>query len=71
VRFEFGASEYELGLTDIPMRERVLEAGVGEYRPETFGVDPDEPLLFTISLGEAQEGWHTKLVAAVISLPSA
>ena len=71
VRFEFGSSEYELGLTDIPMRERVLEAGVGEYRPVTFGIGPEAPLLFTISLGEAQEGWHTKLVAAVISLPSA
>ena len=70
VRFEFSSSEYELGLTDIEMRERVLRAGVGEYRPETLGLDPDGPLLLTISLGEEQEGWHTKLAAAVLSLPS-
>jgi hypothetical protein len=71
VRFEFCSWEYELGLTDVPMREKVLQAGVGEYRPETLGIGTDGPLLLTISLGEAQEGWHTKLVAAVISLPSA
>lgn len=71
VKFQFASSEYELGLTDITMRERVLQAGVGEYPPETLGIDPGGPLLLTISLGEAQEGWHTKLAAAVISLPSA
>lgn len=70
VRFEFASFEYELGLTDIAMRERVLRAGVGEYRPETLGLDPDGPLLLTISLGEVKNGWHTKLAAAVLSLPS-
>lgn len=71
LRFEFCSSVYELGLTDIAMREKVLRAGIGEYAPETLGVDPGGPLLLTISLGEPQEGWHTKLVAAVIPFPGA
>lgn len=70
VRFEFSSTEYELGLTDIPTREAVRRAGTGEYSPEELGIAQGGPLLLTISLGEAHDGWHTKLAAAVLALPA-
>jgi hypothetical protein len=70
VKFEFSSTEYELGLTDIPMEEAVRGAGIGEHSPEELGVDRSSRLLLTISLGEAHDGWHTKLAAAVLSLPA-
>jgi hypothetical protein len=70
VKFEFSSAEYELGLTDISIEEAVRRAGIGEYSPEDLGVGGDGPLLLTISLGEVHEGWHTKLAAAVLSLPA-
>jgi hypothetical protein len=62
--FDFSATRYELGLTDIALEEAVRRAGVGEHDPEALGFERSGPTLLTISLGEAHEGWHTKLAAA-------
>ncbi|HEX5983417.1 MAG TPA: hypothetical protein VFY69_04345 [Solirubrobacterales bacterium] len=69
VEFGFGARVYALAVTDIPVRAAVRAAGVGEYSPSDLGFDDTGPTLLTVSLGEAHDGWHTKLAAAVIFLP--
>jgi hypothetical protein len=71
ILFEFSSTGYELGLTDIPLEEAVRRAGVGEHSPLELGVDIGGPVLLTVSLGEAYEGWHWKLAAAVLFLPPA
>ena len=69
VAFGFGRRKYELPLTDVPIEEAVKQAGVGEYEPRELGFDASGPVLLVISLAEAYNGWHHKLVAAVLFLP--
>jgi hypothetical protein len=69
VVFEFASKRYDLRLTDIPVEKAVRAAGVGEYSPRDLGFDAPGPILVTVSLGEAKNGWHTKLGAAVLFLP--
>jgi len=64
--FDFSAKRYELGLTDVSLEEAVRRAGVGEHGPAELGLACSGPALLTVSLGEAHEGWHTKLAAAVL-----
>lgn len=68
--FEFASKQYDLRLTDIPIERAVRAAGVGEYSPRDLGFDASGPTLVTVSLGEAKDGWHTKLGAAVLFLPA-
>lgn len=68
VVFRFCSTTYDLVLTDIPLVRAVRKAGVGEHVPEDLGLDCNRSLL-TVSLGEADNGWHTKLAAAVLLLP--
>lgn len=68
VVFRFCSTTYDLVLTDIPLVRAVRKAGVGEHAPEDLGLDCNRVLL-TVSLGEADNGWHTKLAAAVLLLP--
>lgn len=69
--FQFGGRAYQLPLTDVPIEEAVKAAGVGEYAPEDLGLDASGRVLLTISLGAEYNGWHHKLVAAVLLLPAA
>ena len=70
VVFDFAAKRYDLRLTDIPLERAVRDAGVGEHSPEDLGLDASGKTLVTVSLGEPNNGWHTKLAAAVLFLPS-
>lgn len=65
----WGKTEYELPLTDIPAEAAVRAAGVGSFAAEQLGFGNPAKTLLTISLGEVHEGWHSKLVAAVLFLP--
>jgi hypothetical protein len=69
VVFGFGSKVYDLVITDLPVREAVRAAGVGEYAPSDLGFEDEGPILLTVSLGEPHDGWHTKLAAAIIFLP--
>lgn len=66
--FHLGSRRYELGLTDMRVEKAVLKAGIGEYTGEELGFGAPARTLLTISLGEAHEGWHTKLAAAAFFL---
>jgi hypothetical protein len=68
VAFRFGRRQYTLPLTDVPIEEAVKAAGVGEYSPHDLGFDASGRILLTISLAEEFNGWHHKLVAAVLFL---
>lgn len=70
VVFEFGGRRYDLPLTDVPVEKAVKAAGVGEHTPADLGLDTSGRVLLTISLGEAFDGWHYKLAAAVLALPA-
>jgi hypothetical protein len=70
VVFDFGFRRYDLVVTDFAVEEAVRTAGVGEYSPPDLGFEGGGPILLTVSLGEAHEGWHTKLAAAALFLPS-
>jgi hypothetical protein len=69
VRFRAGRQEYELGLTELVVEKMVLEAGVGVHQADDLGFGSFSKILLTISLGEAYQGWHAKLAAAVLPLP--
>lgn len=69
VVFNFGSKQYKLPVTDIPIERAVKAAGVGEHEPRDLGFDTSGPALLTVSLGEAYNGWHYKLAAAVLFLP--
>lgn len=68
-RFELDGQHYDLALTDLQVRPRLLAAGLGAHGLDDLGLDSTSDLLLTISLAEAREGWCTKLVAAVLVLP--
>jgi hypothetical protein len=67
--FQLAGRRYELGLTDKWVEQAVLSLGVGEYTTEQLGFGSPARVLLTVSLGEAHEGWHSKLAAAVLFLP--
>lgn len=67
--FHLARCRYELGLTDMHVEKAVLKAGIGKYTAEELGFGAAANTLLTISLGEAHEGWHTKLAAAALFLP--
>lgn len=69
VTFRFASKEYELPVTDIPVERAIREAGIGRHDPEDLGFDGSGTVFLTVSLGEAYEGWHYKLAAAVLFLP--
>lgn len=70
VVFEFGSRQYDLVVTDLPVEQAIRAAGVGEHSPEDLGFESPGRVLLTVSLGEAYNGWHYKLAAAVFFLPS-
>lgn len=66
--FSLSGRRYELSVTDYVVAPRVLELGIGEYRAQDLGFERGRVLL-TVSLGEPQQGWCTKLVAGIVVLP--
>lgn len=66
--FTLSGRKYELNVTDYVVAPRIRERGLGDHRAEDLGLDRGRVLL-TVSLGEPQEGWCTKLVAGILILP--
>jgi hypothetical protein len=66
--FTLSRNEYELNVTDYMVAPRIRRLGIGDHRVEDLGLEPGRVLL-TVSLGEPQEGWCTKLVAGIVILP--
>ncbi|HEU4905132.1 MAG TPA: hypothetical protein VFT19_03320 [Solirubrobacterales bacterium] len=69
VEFDLGGETYTLSMTDTAVRPRLLRAGLGRHDPSEVGLGSDGPILLTVSLAEARDGWCTKLVAAAFTLP--
>ncbi|HET7485438.1 MAG TPA: hypothetical protein VFJ64_08685 [Solirubrobacterales bacterium] len=69
VGFELGSQHYNLALTDYLVAPRLVAAGIGTHGLEDLGLRADTDVLLTVSLAEPQDGWCTKLVAAVLLLP--
>ena len=68
-RFALDGEDYDLALTDYLVAPRLIEAGFGPHRLEDIGLRANSDVLLTVSLAEPQDGWCTKLVAAVLLLP--
>jgi hypothetical protein len=64
--FEFGGQGWSLPVTDFYFGPRILRMPEGVYGWEGLGFDEPERALLTTSLGTSHEGWHHKLVAAVL-----
>jgi hypothetical protein len=69
VGFELGNQHYNLALTDYLVAPRLVAAGIGTHGLVDLGLRADSDVLLTVSLAEPQDGWCTKLVAAVLLLP--
>jgi hypothetical protein len=70
VSFGLGSENYDLAVTDIPYDDKLKELELGEYSSEQLGIQNDNAIYFTISLGEPLDnGYCFKLVAAVLQLP--
>ncbi len=68
--FELAGQEYNLALTDYLVAPSLMKAGLGSHELSELGFAPDSDVYLTVSLAEALDGWCTKLVAAVIFLPT-
>jgi hypothetical protein len=70
VSFGLGSVTYDLAVTDIPYDDKLKELELGEYSSEQLGIQNENAVYFTISLGEPLDnGFCFKLVAAVLQLP--
>ena len=70
VCFSLGGAKYDLAVTDIPYDDKLKEMELGEYSSEQLGIQNENAIYFTISLGEPfDRGYCFKLVAAVLQLP--
>jgi hypothetical protein len=70
VLFKQGHTDYNLPLTDPSFEQRLKRLDLGFHKSEEIGISRDSRLLFTISLGEAFEGYCYKLAAAVLTWPT-
>lgn len=67
--FGFDGEEYDLALTDYLVAPRLVAAGIGAHGLAELGLPANPDVFLTVSLAEPQDGWCTKLVAAVLLLP--
>jgi hypothetical protein len=71
VNFHLDSVPYDLAVTDIPYDDKLKELELGEYSSEQLGIQNDNVIYFTLSLGEPLDnGYCFKLVAAVLQLPN-
>jgi hypothetical protein len=71
VGFGLASETYDLAVTDIPYDDKLKELELGEYSSEQLGIQNEDAVYFTISLGEPLDnGYCFKLVAAVLQLPN-
>ncbi len=64
--FGYGGQAWSLPVTDFDLGPKTLRMPEGIYGWADLGLDEPERVLLTTSLGTAHEGWHHKLVAAVL-----
>ncbi|HEV3320666.1 MAG TPA: hypothetical protein VG147_00560 [Solirubrobacteraceae bacterium] len=64
--FRYGRQDWSLPVTDFDFGPRILRMPEGVHGWEDLGFDKPDRALLTASLGTAHEGWHHKLVAAVL-----
>lgn len=69
VEFSLRGQDYEFPITDFAIAPRLRARGCGSYSKEQLGGEGAGRALLTVSLGEALNEWHWKLVAAVLFLP--
>lgn len=67
--FRFGGKAWNLPVTDFDVGPRILRLPEGVYGWEELGIHEPRRTLLTMSLGTVHEGWHHKLVAAVLRFP--
>lgn len=71
-KFELGRAQYDLGVTDPDLEQRLSHLQEGLYYiPSAQDEEVSERFLLTVSLGEEFNGYHYKLVAGVIAIPPA
>jgi len=72
-RFDLDGQTYDLPVTDPAWTSRILrrlsQGEPGFYPQEKLGLSGDSPVLLTVSLGEAFNGYCYKLVAAIVEIP--
>jgi hypothetical protein len=69
--FRFDGDSYCLVVTDPLWEARCRRSGPGRHQHSTISGDADEKVLLTISLAEVPlHGYHYKLVAGVVNLPT-
>ena len=68
--FELCGQHYDLALTDYVVAPRLMNAGLGSHDLPALRLDDEADIYLTVSLAETRDGWCTKLVAAVLFLPS-
>jgi hypothetical protein len=66
--FRFGGQDWSLPVTDFDVGPKILRLPEGVHGWTDLELDEPERALLTVSLGTAHEGWHHKLVAAVLCL---
>lgn len=68
-RFECGAAQWDLQLTDHRVRPQLLRQPPGLYDLDDIGFGQATRVFLLLSLATPQNEWHTKLVAAVLDIP--
>jgi hypothetical protein len=69
VLFTTAGHTYDLAVTDPPFEAQIRALEGGHHKSTALGIENEDRVLFTISLGEPFEGNCYKLVAAVLVLP--
>jgi hypothetical protein len=69
VWFRHRGRRWKLPVTDFTLRPLLLRRPFGVYDWDDLELDARRRVILTVSLGEPHEGWHYKLVAAVVRLP--
>ncbi len=67
-RFSLGGAYHAVRLTDVVVRPWLLRHEPGVYALEDMGIDPATRIALTVSLGDAFDGTHYKLAAAVLKI---
>lgn len=67
-RFSLGGAYHSIRLTDVAVRPWLLNHDPGVYTLGDMGIDPATRIALTVSLGDAYEGIHYKLAAAVFQI---
>jgi putative nucleic acid modification protein with dual OB domain len=66
--FALAGQDYDLPVTDMEIRPRLMKAGLGGHAQADVGLDPENRTLMTISLGTPKFGACWKLAAAFLSV---